>query len=618
MFKKLKNVCLPTAAAVCWLPLVTLLTSCGTQAPPSAASDPLTWPVRNAVWDRSVEQSFSKWIEQFGTARANGQCSKLADCLRTPAANSLYDSANDSQLDVYADCADVPMIMRAYFAFKKKLPFSMAIISGGPYTKGNKPTGEELSQTSYAAGKIKNLFVDISNTVQSGYFGTAPELEGTDTIPAAISRQSIQPGTVFYDPNGHVLMVYKVENDGTIRLIDGHPDNSLTVQRFGEKFARGGSTQGGGFRNWRLTEWKDERVVRKPISAHVGYFGGKTQYVSPDNWGGTGSYYKWVRQILANGSKVNVKSEYDDRLKQLCVDLKDRANSVQNAISAGINNKKIESIGWPRNIYGTDGEWESFSTPSRDARLKASIREIQNFVQESVANFGSANSEFDYAGLASQSAVAAYYLNSWNTSLAKSECQVNFTASNGSKQNVNLNTLSNRLFDLSFDPYHCVELRWGIKPGNSDFNNAECSQNGKLTWYNQEIGWRNRIDRNYEESTNIGGGDAQAPNINIPQLLSKLNNGTIPDPTPQPTPVPNPVTFPKYCKVTTTDGTANVRKGPGTSFDIVSVLNNGASVKATRVAEEKWYSVEFIIGGVKYGENVQNPAWISKGLLSCN
>ena len=56
------------------------------------------------------------------------------------------------------------------------------------------------------------------------------------------------PGTVFYDPNGHVLVVYEVTAQGEVRLFDGHPDNSLSHPTLSARQELGPARFGGGFR----------------------------------------------------------------------------------------------------------------------------------------------------------------------------------------------------------------------------------------------------------------------------------------------------------------------------------------------------------------------------------
>jgi hypothetical protein len=49
--------------------------------------------------------------------------------------------------------------------------------------------------------------------------------------------------------------------------------------------------------------------------------------------------------------------------------------------------------------------------------------------------------------------------------------------------------MAHRLFDISFDPYHCVELRWG------DDGSGCPDQAGKRRWYALEARARGEVDR---------------------------------------------------------------------------------------------------------------------------
>jgi len=61
---------------------------------------------------------------------------------------------------------------------------------------------------------------------------------------------------------------------------------------------------------------------------------------------------------------------------------------------------------------------------------------------------------------------------------------------------LNLEQVRHRLFQLSFDPYHCAELRWGAQ---SSDELATCTDDQvKQSWYAGEKGLRNQIDRKYD------------------------------------------------------------------------------------------------------------------------
>jgi hypothetical protein len=65
-----------------------------------------------------------------------------------------------------------------------------------------------------------------------------------------------------------------------------------------------------------------------------------------------------------------------------------------------------------------------------------------------------------------------------------------------------------RLFDFSFDPYHCPERRWGA---TSDTELATCPDNAlKRQWYEAERRLRNQTERAYEARMDFSLGDLQS------------------------------------------------------------------------------------------------------------
>ena len=54
---------------------------------------------------------------------------------------------------------------------------------------------------------------------------------------------------------------------------------------------------------------------------------------------------------------------------------------------------------------------------------------------------------------------------------------------------------------MSFDPYHCAELRWAAQGEEL----SSCPDGGlKRAWYAAEQGLRNQIDRTYEARMDFG------------------------------------------------------------------------------------------------------------------
>jgi hypothetical protein len=259
------------------------------------------WPVVRS-WDAAAEAEYGRWVQTIGRAVEARRCRTLADCLDRADLNPLAVPGRRSTFR--ADCADVPYILRAFFAWRRKLPFvHTASVRGerpardGRYAFTNRPTSTRR-WTDYATPR--RLLHDLGSTVHSGYFRMRPELEDTDTYPVRVDRASIRPGTTFYDPDGHVLVVYEVRADGEVRLIDGHPGGSFTARRFSAQLTLGSSWQGGGFRNFRPVLVRDGVVSRPPNRALADY-DPMVQH-DPARWvvrGRALGYHDWVRALLA-------------------------------------------------------------------------------------------------------------------------------------------------------------------------------------------------------------------------------------------------------------------------------------------------------------------------------
>ena len=89
-------------------------------------------------------------------------------------------------------------------------------------------------------------------------------------------------------------------------------------------------------------------------------------------------YYDYVRAKLAGGKlSFDPLQEVADMVQSNCADLSYRADAVTVALAAGLQNQ-AEPERLPVNIYGTEGDWEDYSTPSRDARLKTAFKELRD------------------------------------------------------------------------------------------------------------------------------------------------------------------------------------------------------------------------------------------------
>lgn len=506
---------------------------------------PIQWQIKNKTWNKSFEKSYEEFIATLGKGKKSGACNTTSECLKSPVANPRYYNLNPAALnDVFSDCADLPYILRAYFSWMNDLPFSYPInLTPAPIKSPELPEllaelerlnielekagflkkpiikaqirsirkkiyGDKDTDIRYNSfgnlirnkrfvkngDNVNGILEEVANSISTASFRTDASNNATDslfrdTYPVAVNRNAIKPGTVLYDPNGHIAVVYEVTNNGKIHLIDAHPDNSLTAITYGEKFSQTNVEIGGGFSNWRpfSIDGNVTAISNDDLSDYSLEQFGKGKMYTFNNT--EMDFYEYVRNKLSVGAlSYNPVVELTELLDELCHDVKERVVAVNAAISSGLQNKSHpEKL--PDNIYGTDGEWESFSTPSRDARLKASIREGRSLMIKMIEGYRNSDPAIKYEGQDLVGELVKTYKKETN------KCTFDIKKTNGGVASFNLSFVLNNIFKLSFDPYHCIELRWGMIDNESL---VSCNANKeKMDWYQAEQGMRNLIDRDY-------------------------------------------------------------------------------------------------------------------------
>lgn len=534
------------------------------------AADDNAWTIQKPAWEEKDEKAFSEFIQTLGEKGCLPGKRCTVDVILKSAANP-WRATDPSGVTWKADCAKFPYLLRAYFAWKNHLPFSYVsdvdTADGSNKDLRYSPNGNVATQRTDVVQKSAQTSVNgvqavqtMLNMVNSSRFRFHPDFDNKNNLffdyyPVSIDRQNIKPGTVIYDPAGHVVVIYKIESDGRIRFFDAHPDNTVSRGVYGEKFQRSRPGMGSGFKNFRriylseATRLSDGtliggKMVTWPNSQQPGFskeqFYG-TQPAAPTDasrevrdkaWkngkftynGTTYPYYDYVRTRLAIGElKYHPVEEMVNAMDALCGDIQDRAGAVNEALLAKIH-LKAQPAQLPNNIYGTSGEWETYSSPSRDARLKTSFRELLTNVQQMVEMYKQGSSRVIYEGTNLGADLREAYAEKAQS------CAIEYTRSNGTKVSLNYDDVAERLFALSFDPYHCVERRWGATSPH-ELSSCGDGQN-KQNWYNAEQRLRNQIDRTYDIKMNFtleqlrsgapGTGPANPPNIDLKGYLHTL------------------------------------------------------------------------------------------------
>jgi hypothetical protein len=302
---------------------------------------------------------------------------------------------------------------------------------------------------------------------------------------------------------------------------------------------------GSGFKNWRPLVL--ERAVRAANGDLIGgRIAAKTNEDLPDfsdeqffgngarpgdhEWsngsfvlnGETLDYYDYLRAQLAGGVlRFDPIQEVRNMVRSNCADLHYRALAVDLAVAAGIADK-AQPERLPYNIYGTEGEWETYSTPSRDARLKTAFKELRDEVERFVRLHAARDKKITYAGHDLIGDLRSTYESE------TAACSVTYRRTDGSEVALSYKGALKRLFALSFDPYQCIERRWGA---TDPAELATCRDGPeKRAWYAAEQNLRNQLDRTYEARMDHdlgellapggkGEGVAYPPDVDVTELL---------------------------------------------------------------------------------------------------
>ena len=474
------------------------------------------WRITKDHWTEADEEGFGKFVAAIG----NTICSSSESCLRD-AANP-YRKTDQRFLDIDVDCAKLPYLLRAYYAWKNGLPFGYVDGVSGEggdlrYTRtANRATSRHDIVDRGGGIDAPRAIDEMLETVFSGTYRTdAGEKHGvlSDFYSPAIQPGSIRPGTIVYDVNGHVGIVYKVDGDGRVYYMDAHPDFTITRSVYGAQFGQSPARLGGGFKNWRpmmlVHAHKDGdghfvggRIAvaendQIPDYSLVQYAGtepnpsldvkqAKFQYNGVDL-----GFYEYVR-VAVSGGKMTYNPVYElkETMKTLCNDLNDRAQYVDLAIKDGIANKEHPSR-LPDNIYGSDNvEWETYSTPSRDARIKTAFAQFYKDMSEMIDMWINRDPRIVYDGYDLKPDLLAAY------EKESAACTITYLSSGKRPIPMTFDDMVHRLFTMSFDPYHCIELRWGATDADELANCGDGKE--KRRWYDAEQRLRNQPDRTYD------------------------------------------------------------------------------------------------------------------------
>ena len=500
---------------------------------PAALNTGKAWKVYKDHWGAGDEAGYSEFVQRIG--RSN--CASLEACLKSDA--NPYRSQSDPTLR--GDCADMAYILRAYYAWKNGLPFSfqnvMRTADGSRDDLRYSTNGNVVAHRRSIRNGVRDahsFLRSIGGEVSTAMFRTHPEHGARrsfdDFYPVEITREAIKPGVIAYDIYGHVGIVYDVLEDGRVLVVASHPDETVTRSSYGPNFMRSKPALGAGLKAWRPIYV--EGAKRKNDGALDGgklraadnqglprysleqYFGNTPHPSGVWHYGEftfrdrTLKYYDYVRRKLAApGFSYNPVDELRHGMHAICGALYSRKVAVDKAVRSRVH-LKPHPRRLPPNIFGTYGEWEEYSTPSRDARLKVSFIELRRDMQRLVEDVEAGDPGVHYDGADLPGDLMTVY------NQEKNACTFTYWRSDKTRVRLNFAHAMDRLFDLSFDPYHCPERRWGARGAELE----SCTDDVvKDQWYNAQRFLRYQAERTYDVRMDFALDELRPPMIAGPQ-----------------------------------------------------------------------------------------------------
>lgn len=489
--------------------------------PASIHSDRGAWPLYRQ-WNLAETRRFSEWIGRIYDRKANGtveqRLAKLEHVLSDPDMNLLLDPAFagepcnpqvpvDSILAMHrvVDCHKLSMSLGAYYSCRRGLPFMFShvrALDGGDLRTADStyPVG---TVSSFDYDSAHQFFVDATVGTCTGNLRVPPfsrNSELSDTCPVALTPEHLVPGCLYY-LDGHVLILARIE-PGNVRFLDATTSYTRDLYTFNglnvvtgikpRRSENSADPYAGCFCGFRVFRYPIAETdangkvtrVRRRTDAEMAEFGFSTeQYEKMEQLvkegkitegdRSFGSMHQLIRYRLRGNEPISVSGllrAYAARAREQLIA---RDAAVQEGWAEVRANGPIEfpDQGADWNIYTAGGRWGRFSTALSDTEFRAGYFDFLEEMDSAIQWLDMQSGHLDLKGLNlhaiwSTSDLAWAYLAEKDRVFRATE--FDFTDTAGNKKRISLYDLEKRMFDLSFDPNHPPELRWGMKPGSDE------------------------------------------------------------------------------------------------------------------------------------------------------
>lgn len=491
--------------------------------PPSIHSNRGAWPIRRQ-WTPAESQHYAQWVEHLFEMKTKGsvdqRIAKIERMMTDPEMNLLEQPAflgtgGNPQLprsffrSIHSmiDCAKFTAFIPAYYAYRRALPWMTSYVTP---ERGDIRTSERNFVTgcssSFSAGSADGYLREVMQGFSSGNYRvnlTGRNSELSDTAPVGISREFLLPGCMNY-VDGHCLILAQVTEYGELRFINASMDNTHDIYTYNGMNTVCGITPRGSNADGERDEWdgcfQGLRLLRYPIAttnssglvtgvrrrtnAELAPFGFSTEqydrvlemYQSHQiEFGGLRpqSLHDYIRLKMKTADRVAplaFMAEYSD---EILAAYQARESFARASWEEVLRHGPIR---YPENqpkenIFQAFGRWEEWSSPSSDVDRRNKYFYLADWCDFAIRMYAVMPSFLDLTGLekyqiATQEDLAKAFVTEKNRLFA--ERTLTYTKANGEKVTLSLLDIEARLYDLSFDPNHPPELRWGAPAGSAE------------------------------------------------------------------------------------------------------------------------------------------------------
>ncbi|MCM2279596.1 MAG: hypothetical protein NDJ89_16095 [Oligoflexia bacterium] len=303
--------------------------------------------VQAAVWETEQEWS-PAWEDRY------------AEWIRLNWNKDFFARPGTAYTGLKLDCADVVYSMRIIFAYEHRLPFAMKDPTGGSKLITNSMARfDALGSPEKRIRAFLNFIFGISST----------QSLPNDTVPLALSRDSIRSGSLILTDrkSHHSWTIRELQPTGLPSLIFSSRPPKTTLQvREGQPsleftfHGRPDLAPYGGFRGFRRIE-----DLSKPDWQSHG-FSDEQFRIPPREWMQT------VKKRLAL-SEESPDALLTRTLENACIGARERIEFINEGVAY------LRGLGSERCLSAT--EYDNYSTPNRDMRLRNSFEELRDAVQ---------------------------------------------------------------------------------------------------------------------------------------------------------------------------------------------------------------------------------------------